>query len=67
MLFPNTLIFLYFLFPIKAKYFVILYGAIELFYGLSGSGSNIAHFAHLGGMVFGFFLIRYWRKKGSLY
>jgi len=67
MLFPNTLIFLYFLFPIKAKYFVILYGAIELFYGLSGSGSNIAHFAHLGGMVFGFFLIRYWRKKGRLY
>jgi membrane associated rhomboid family serine protease len=67
MLFPNTLIFIYFLFPIKAKYFVILYGAIELFYGISGSGSNIAHFAHLGGMIFGFFLIRYWRKKGRLY
>jgi rhomboid family protein len=67
MIFPNTLIFIYFLFPIKAKYFVILYGAIELFYGFSGSGSNIAHFAHLGGMIFGFFLIRYWKKKGRLY
>lgn len=67
MLFPNTLIFIYFLIPLKAKYFVILYGAIELFYGLSGSASNIAHFAHLGGMIFGFFLIRYWRKRGRLY
>ena len=67
MIFPNTLIFIYFLFPIKAKYFVILYGAIELFYGFSGSGSNIAHFAHLGGMIFGFFLIRYWKKKGRLF
>jgi membrane associated rhomboid family serine protease len=67
MLFPNTLIFIYFLFPIKAKYFVILYGVIELFYGFSGSGSNIAHFAHLGGMIFGFFLIRYWKKRGRLY
>lgn len=67
MLFPNTLIFIYFLIPLKAKYFVILYGAIELFYGLSGSGSNIAHFAHLGGMIFGFFLIRYWKNKGALY
>ncbi len=67
MIFPNTLIFIYFLFPLKAKYFVIIYGAIELFYGLSGSGSNIAHFAHLGGMIFGFFLIRYWKKKGNLY
>jgi len=67
MLFPNTLIFIYFLFPIKAKYFVILYGLIELFYGFSGSGSNVAHFAHLGGMIFGFFLIRYWKKRGRLY
>jgi membrane associated rhomboid family serine protease len=67
MLFPNTLIFIYFLFPIKAKYFVIIYGLIELFYGFSGAQSNVAHFAHLGGMVFGFFLIYYWRKKGRLY
>jgi len=67
MLFPNTLIYIYFLFPIKAKYFVIIYGLIELFYGFSGADSNVAHFAHLGGMVFGFFLILYWKKKGRLY
>lgn len=67
MLFPNTLIYIYFLFPIKAKYFVIIYGLIELFYGFSGADSNVAHFAHLGGMIFGFFLILYWKKKGNLY
>jgi membrane associated rhomboid family serine protease len=67
MLFPNTLIFIYFLFPIKAKYFVIIYGLIELFYGFTGAESNVAHFAHLGGMVFGFLLILYWKKKGRLY
>jgi membrane associated rhomboid family serine protease len=67
MLFPNTLIFIYFLFPIKAKYFVIIYGLIELFYGFSGAQSNVAHFAHLGGMIFGFVLIWYWKKKGNLY
>lgn len=63
MLFPNSLIYLYFAIPIKAKYFVILYGAIELFMGFSGSGGNVAHFAHLGGMIFGFFLIKYWKRK----
>ena len=67
MILPNTLIFIYFLFPLKAKYFVIIYGLIELFYGFSGAESNVAHFAHLGGMVFGFFLILYWKKKGRLY
>lgn len=67
MLFPNTLIYIYFLFPLKAKYFVIIYGLIELFSGLSGTQSNVAHFAHLGGMIFGFFLILYWKKKGRLY
>jgi membrane associated rhomboid family serine protease len=61
------LIFIYFLFPIKAKYFVIVYGLMELFLGFSDSGSNVAHFAHLGGMVFGFFMIMYWKKKGRLY
>lgn len=68
MMFPNMLVFIYFLFPIKAKWIVILYGAIELFSGLSNNPSdNVAHFAHLGGMIFGFFLIIYWRKKsGSL-
>lgn len=67
MLFPNTLIYIYFFFPLKAKYFVIIYGLIELFYGFTGADSNVAHFAHLGGMIFGFFLILYWKKKGRLY
>ncbi len=63
MMFPNSLIYLYFAIPIKAKYFVMLYGAIELYMGFSGSQSNVAHFAHLGGMIFGFFLIKYWKRK----
>lgn len=64
MLFPNTHIYIYFLFPLKAKYFVMIYGAIELFSGLRNTpGDNVAHFAHLGGMLFGFILIKYWNKK----
>jgi len=63
MLFPNTQLMLLFPpIPIKAKYFVIGYGLIELYLGLTQAGSNIAHFAHLGGMLFGFFLIRLWKK-----
>jgi membrane associated rhomboid family serine protease len=46
---------------------VIIYGLIELYSGFSGSQSNVAHFAHLGGMIFGFFLILYWKKKKRLY
>lgn len=65
MLFPNSLIYLYFFIPIKAKWFVIIYGAIELFSGVYNTGSNVAHFAHLGGMIFGFFLIIYWKKKAD--
>jgi membrane associated rhomboid family serine protease len=65
MLFPNSLIYLYFFIPIKAKWFVIIYGAIELFSGVYNTGSNVAHFAHLGGMIFGFFLILYWKKKAD--
>jgi membrane associated rhomboid family serine protease len=67
MIFPNTLIYIYFLFPLKAKYFVIIYGLIELFYGFTGANAGVAHFAHLGGMIFGFFLILYWKKRGRLY
>lgn len=68
MMFPNSLIYLYFVVPIKAKYFVILYGAFELFEGvMNRPGNNIAHFAHLGGMVFGYFLIRYWKNKGEFF
>lgn len=63
MMFPNSVIYLYFAIPIKAKYFVIFYGVLELYLGFSGSDSNVAHFAHLGGMIFGFFLIKYWKKR----
>jgi membrane associated rhomboid family serine protease len=63
MMFPNTVIYLYFAIPIKAKYFVILYGLIELYSGLqSNPGDNVAHYAHLGGMLFGYLLIRAWQK-----
>lgn len=65
MLFPNSLIYLYFFIPIKAKWFVIIFGALELYSGIYETGSNVAHFAHLGGMIFGIFLILYWRKKGN--
>ena len=62
-LFPNTqLMLLIPPIPIKAKYFVIIYGAIELYLAVAQPGSNIAHAAHLGGMLFGYILIRYWRK-----
>jgi membrane associated rhomboid family serine protease len=64
MLFPNALIYLYFAIPIKAKWLVIGYGAIELWSGLAATpGDNVAHFAHLGGMIFGFILIKLWKKK----
>lgn len=60
MMFPNTMIYIYFLFPIKAKWFVILYGAVELYMGVKGT-DNVAHYAHLGGMLFGFILIKWWK------
>lgn len=64
MLFPNTrLVLLFPPIPIKAKWFVIGYGLIELFAGISNqAGDNVAHFAHLGGMIFGFILIKIWNK-----
>ncbi len=63
MLYPNQQILIYFLFPIKAKYFVIIYGAIELFMGIQNNpADNVAHFAHLGGMLFGFILIKIWQR-----
>ncbi len=66
MLFPNTQLMLLFPpIPIKAKYFVMGYGAIELYLGFSHPGSNIAHFAHLGGMLFGFIMIKYWQKHSN--
>jgi membrane associated rhomboid family serine protease len=48
--------------PMKAKYFVIIYGVLELFLGVSGLAPSIAHFAHLGGMLFGYLLLRYWAR-----
>ena len=48
--------------PMKAKYFVIIYGLLELFLGVSGLAPSIAHFAHLGGMLFGYVLLRYWAR-----
>ena len=68
MMFPNNV--LQFVFPpvaMKAKWMVIIFGAIELISGLSGRGGNVAHFAHLGGMIFGIIMILYWKKKNRLY
>jgi len=68
MLFPNTLLYIYFALPIKAKYFVMLYGALELFLGFRNlPGDNIAHFAHLGGMIFGFILLKYWKQDRNTF
>ena len=68
MLFPNNIMQL--IFPpvaLKAKWFVLIFGALELLLGLSGRGGNVAHFAHLGGMIFGYFLILYWKKNNRMY
>ncbi len=66
LLFPNRVIYLYLLFPIKAKHFVLIFGAIEFYASWSGSSDNIAHFAHLGGMLFGFVYLRYHSLLSSL-
>ena len=66
MLFPNTLLYIYFAIPIKVKYFVIIYGALELYAGISNNpADNVAHFAHLGGMLFGYLLLKYWQKNNT--
>jgi membrane associated rhomboid family serine protease len=68
MLFPDNRLQL--IFPpvaMKAKWFVIIFGAIELITGLTGMGGNIAHFAHLGGMLFGLIMILIWKKQNRLY
>lgn len=69
MLFPNTELFLlFFPFPIKAKYFVLFYGLYELYAGFGRvPGDNVAHFAHLGGMLFAFILIKIWRDKRNTF
>ncbi len=53
--------------PMKAKWFVVIYGVIELFLGWTGYGGNVAHFAHVGGMLWGFLLLHYWKRRGNIY
>jgi membrane associated rhomboid family serine protease len=63
MAFPNRTVMLLFPpIPMKAKVFVIVYGLLELFLGVSGYAPGVAHFAHLGGMLFGFLLLRHWSR-----
>lgn len=63
-LFPNTLLYVYFLIPVKAKYVVGALALFELFGGIRNSaGDNVAHFAHLGGMLIAFILLRFWNKR----
>lgn len=62
--FPNRVIMLMFPpIPMKAKYFVLFYGLLELYLGLSGNAPGVANFAHLGGMLFGFLLLQYWARS----
>lgn len=64
-LFPNLPVYIFFIpVPVKAKWLIIGYFVLELFYGISGSADGVAHFAHLGGMIFGFLMLLYWKKKG---
>ena len=68
MLYPDSIMTL--VFPpisLKAKWFVLIFAGIELLTGVTGTGGGIAHFAHLGGLIFGFLLIMYWKKKHTLY
>ena len=68
MLYPDAILSL--VFPpvsMKAKWFVLIFGGIELLTGITGAGGGIAHFAHLGGLIFGYLLIMYWKKKRTLY
>jgi membrane associated rhomboid family serine protease len=69
MLFPNApLTFMFLPVSIKAKYMMIGFGVIEFFFGIADrTGDNVAHFAHLGGLLFGIFMILYWKKKGTNY
>ena len=68
MLYPDSIMTL--IFPpisMKAKWFVLIFAAIELLTGVTGTRSGIAHFAHLGGLIFGYILILVWKKRGNLY
>ena len=63
MIFPDRIILLFFVLPMKAKYLVALYGLLELYQGAYATNAGIAHFAHLGGMLGGFLMLRYWRGQ----
>ena len=69
LLFPNTQLFLLFPpIPVKAKYLVIFYGAFEVYSGLyQAQSDNVAHFAHIGGMLFAFILIKYWGSQRKMF
>jgi len=63
MMFPNVLLYVYFAIPIKAKYLVMIFTAIEIYLGfMNRAGDNVAHFAHLGGMLFGLIFLLIWKK-----
>jgi membrane associated rhomboid family serine protease len=65
---PNEQIFIFPLpFPIKAKWFVVGYIVLELFQGWGGINAGVAHFAHVGGMLWGYLLLHYWKKRGNIY
>lgn len=68
MMFPDERMFIFPIpFPVRAKWFVIGYAVLELVLGISNNAAdNVAHFAHLGGMLFGFFILLYWKRKGEL-
>lgn len=68
MLYPDSRLMLLFPpIPLKAKWFVIIFAVIELFTGIFSRYGGIAHFAHLGGMLFGWLLIMFWKRRGTLY
>lgn len=65
--FPDLPLYLFFIpVPIKAKWMVLGYAVLEFFFGISGTASTVAHFAHLGGMLFGLVLLLLWRRRGTL-
>ena len=68
LLYPDAILTL--IFPpvsLKARWFVLIFAAIELVAGITGTGAGIAHFAHLGGLIFGYLLIHLWKRQGTLY
>ncbi len=68
MIFPQARMMLLFIpYPIRAPYFVAIYAVIELFCGVAQTADGVAHFAHLGGMLFGLILILFWKKSGKFY